>query len=142
MFQHQLERYAHEVEIAFLQELPDLTAFKSTCGKSDDRADDITPKIAGVQFENIGEQVVAKINGSNMWFVYKVCIEGIDCGGDNLKVDVMKSSECEVQTRMEKTHISYDGEVQVRVNTHFHNPKHAERIKVSAKSTVRIMFHY
>ena len=95
-----------------------------------------------MQFENIGEQVVAKINGNNMWFVYKVCIEGADCGGDNLKVDVMKSSECEVQTRMEETHISYDGEVQVRVNTHFHNPKYAERIKVSAKSTVRIMLHY
>ena len=102
-------------------------------------ADDITPEINEVLFENIGEEVVAKIYGSSMWFVYNVTIEGVLNGdGRDLKVDVMKSSECEVQTRMQEANIRHEDSVRVRVKTHFQNSKHLRVAKVPAKENVCI----
>ena len=101
--------------------------------------DDITPKITQVLFENIGEEVVAKIYGSSMWFVYNVSIEGVNNGdGKDLKVDVMKSSECEVQARMRGANIRHRDSVSVRVKTHFQNPKYLPPAKVPAKENVCI----
>ena len=66
-----------------------------------------------------------------MWFVYNVSIEGVLNGdGKDLKVDVMKSSECEVQARMREANISYEDSVRVRVKTHFQDSK---CLKVSEK---------
>ena len=102
-------------------------------------ADDITPKITQVLFENIGEEAVAKIYGSSMWFVYNVSIEGLINGdGRDLKVDVMKSSECEVQTRMQEATIRHKDSVRVRVKTHFQNSKYLQTANVPAKTTVCI----
>ena len=132
---HQLERYAHEVELTFTRELPNLKNFKNTRMAV---ADDIKPKITHVLFENIGEEVVAKIYGSNMWFVHNVSIEGI-LDGSNLNVDVMKSTECEVQTRMRETNICHQDTVSVRVKTHFENSKYLPPAKVPAtENTYRV----
>jgi hypothetical protein len=104
---------------------------------------DITPKVTQVLFENIGEEVVAKIYGSSMWFVYNVSIEGVINGnGKDLKVDVTKSSECEVQTTMRETKIRNEDTVRVRVKTHFQNSKYLETFKVPAKESVCIYFFH
>ena len=106
-------------------------------------ADDITPKITHVLFENIGEEVVAKIYGSNMWFVHDVSIEGILNGdGRNLKVDVMKSTGCEVQTRMREANIRHTENVSVRVKTHFENSKYLPPAKVPAAENVCIFLAF
>lgn len=104
-------------------------------------ADNITPKINEVRFENIGEEVVAKIAGSNMWFVYNVSIEGVDGNGKDLEVKVMKSLESEVQTIMREANIVHDEQVSVRVKTHFQNPKYLPATKVQAKTTVCIYIY-
>ena len=76
-----------------------------------------------------------------MWFVYNVSIEDVTCDGKDLKVDVMKSSENEVQTKMKEKIVHFKGEVTVRVKTHFHNPKCLEKTKVHADTTVSIVVH-
>ena len=101
-------------------------------------ANDITPKVTEIRFENIGEEVVAKICGSSMWFVYNVSIEGVNGKGKDLQVDVMSSSETEVQTRMPEANVVHEDEVSVRVKTHFQNSKFLPLTKVPAKTTVRI----
>ena len=94
-----------------------------------------------VLFENIGEEVVAKICGSSMWFVHDVSIEGILNGdGRNLNVDVMKSTECEVQTRMREANIRHQEIVSVRVKTHFENSKYLPPAKVRATENVCFLF--
>lgn len=138
--QHKLERYAHEVELVLIKELSELKRFKSTCSLV--VAEDITPKITGVRFENIGEEVVAKIAGSSMWFVCSVSIDGISGDGKDLEVNVTKSIGSEVQTRMRETNIVHDEEVTVRVRTHFQNPKFLPATKVLAKTTVCISFFF
>jgi hypothetical protein len=139
--QHKFERYVHEVEIALVGELPILKEFESTSSVA--MAQDITPKITQVLFENIGREVVAKIAGSNMWFVHNVSIGGIiDATGKDLKVDVKvnvkKSSECEVQTILPKTYVRTKDNVRVTAKTHFENSKHLQLFKVSAKESVCI----
>ena len=107
-------------------------------------SEDIKPKITFVLFENIGEEVVAKIYGSSMWFVHNVSIEGILYGdGTNLNVDVMKSTECEVQTRMREANIRHQENVSVRVKTHFENSKYLPPAKVPAAENVCVscFFH-
>ena len=136
MFQHKLERYAHEVELVLIHELSELKKFKSSCSLV--VAEDITPKITGVRFENIGEEVVAKITGSSMWFVYNVSIDGISGDGKALEVNVTKSLGSEVQTRMRETNIVHVEEVCVRVRTHFQNPRFLPPTNVLAKTTVCI----
>ena len=107
---------------------------------SNTTSDAITPEITEVLFENIGEEVVAKIYGSSMWFVYNVSISGVNRDQiKDLKVDVMKSSENEVQTRMIEKRIRFKGEVCVRVKTHFKNPKYLQKTKVPADTTVSNM---
>ena len=74
-----------------------------------------------------------------MWFVYNVSIEAVLNGdGRDLKVDVMKSSECEVQTRMQEANIRHEDSVRVRVKTHFHNSKFLPVAEVPARENVRI----
>ena len=74
-----------------------------------------------------------------MWFIYNVSIEGIINGdGKNLKVDVMKSSEFEVQTTMRESNVRTESKVHVRVKTHFQNSKFLESIEVPAKESVCI----
>ena len=100
---------------------------------------DITPKITKVLFENIGEEVVAKIEGSSMWFVHNVSIDGlINSNGKDLKVDLLKSTESEVQTRMGVANIRNKDSVCVRVKTHFQNSKYLQAFRVPAKESVRI----
>lgn len=101
-------------------------------------ADESIPKITEVRFENIGEQVIAKITGSSMWFVYNVSIDGVNGNGKNLKVDVKQSSESEVETRMRESNIVHDEQVNVRVKTHFQNSKCLQSVTVPAKTTVCI----
>ena len=137
LFKHKIERYAHEVELALLQNLPDLKKFKSQCSVRP--AEENTPKITKVRFENIGEQVNAKITGSNMWFVYSVSIEGINGNGKDLKVDVKQSSESDVETRMRESNIVHENQVRVRVKTHFQNSKYLKAVTVPAKTTVCII---
>ena len=132
-----MERYAHEVQLAFPKELPDLKKFKSR--QNTIIMDDITPKITEVRFENIGEEVIAKIYGKGMWFVYNVSIDGVKYDGDDLTVDITKSTDCEVQTKMREKHLNYNGEVRVRVKTHFHNSKYLPQTKVAADTTVSII---
>ena len=140
LFQHQLERYIHEVRIALIQELPTVENVKCTPCLA--ISDDIEPTITEVLFENIGEEVVAKICGSRMWFVYDVSIKDIINGdGQNLKVDVMKSSEFEVQTTMRESNICTKDTVRVRVKTHFQNSKYLRTVKVPAKESVCIFYH-
>ncbi len=103
-------------------------------------AEDITPKVTEIRFENIGEEVVAKIAGSSMWFVYNVSIQGVKGNGKDLKVDVMSSSESEVQTRMQEANIVHEERVSVRVKTHFQNSKYLPPAEVPAKTTVCIFF--
>ena len=103
-------------------------------------AEDITPKVTEVRFENIGEEVVAKIVGSSMWFVYNVSIECVNGNGKDLKVDIMSSSESEVQTRMREANIVHEERVSVRVKTHFQNFKYLPSAEVPAKTTVCIFF--
>ncbi len=111
--------------------------FKST--SSIEVVHDITPTITEVLFENIGEEVVAKIYGSSMWFVYNVSIKGLTKGnGEDLKVDLLKSTESEVQTRMGVANIRNKDSVSVRVKTHFQNPKYLKAFPVKAKETVCI----
>ena len=75
--QHKLERYVHEVEIAFTDgKLPDVKKFKTT--SSVKMVKDITPEVTEVIFENFGKEVIAKIAGKNMWFVHNVSIEGLN----------------------------------------------------------------
>jgi 2-methylaconitate cis-trans-isomerase PrpF len=105
-------------------------------------ANDITPKVTEIRFENIGEEVVAKICGSSMWFVYNVSIEGVNGKGKDLQVDVMSSSETEVQTRMPEANVVHEDEVSVRVKTHFQNSKFLPLTKVPAKTTVRIFVFF
>jgi hypothetical protein len=132
-----LERYVHEVELALIDDLPDMKKFKTSSSIA--MVKDITPKITQVLFENIGEVVVAKISGSSMWFVYNVSIDGlIDADGKNLEVDVMKSSESEVQTIMPKATVRTNDRVCVRVKTHFHNSKYLPLSTVPAKASVCI----
>lgn len=99
-------------------------------------ASDITPKVTEVRFENIGKEVVAKIAGSSMWFVYNVSIEGVNGNGKDLQVDVMKSSEFEVQARMREARLEHKNQVRVRVKTHFGNSKYLEAREVPAETTV------
>ena len=100
-------------------------------------ADDIKPAITEVLFENIGEEVVAKICGSRMWFIYNVTIKGIiDGNGKGLKVDVMKSSEFEIQTTMKERNVHTESKVRVRVKTHFQNSKFLPEVEVPAKESV------
>ena len=137
LFKHKIERYAHEVELALLQNLPDQKKFKSQCSVRP--ADENTPKITEVRFENIGEQVIAKITGSNMWFVYSVSIEGVNGNGKDLEVDVKQSSESDVETRMRESNIVHENQVRVRVKTHFQNSKYLKAVTVPAKTTVCII---
>ena len=130
----------HEVELALIRELPNFKNFESS--RKVAIADDITPKVTEVLFENIGEVVVAKIYGSSMWFVYNVSIEGVSCNGKDLKVDLTKSSECEVQTRMREANVRFKGKVRVRVKTHFQNSKYLPQTKVPADTTVSILLHF
>ena len=102
-------------------------------------ADENTPKITEVRFENIGEQVIAKITGSNMWFVYSVSIEGVNGNGKDLEVDVKQSSESDVETRMRESNIVHENQVRVRVKTHFQNSKYLKAVTVPAKTTVCII---
>ena len=135
--QHKLERYVHEVEIAFIDELPDIRKFKTTSSVA--MVHDITPKVTEVIFENIGEVVIAKIAGSCMWFVHNVSIRGlVHADGKELKVNLMKSSESEVQTRMPKANFRSKDEVRVNVKTHFDNSKYLQQFKVRAKESVCI----
>ena len=130
-----MERYVHEVELALVDELPDIKKYKTT--SSVEMVQDITPKVTQVMFENIGEVVIAKIAGSCMWFVHNVSIKGINnADGKNLKVNIMKSSESEVQTRMPKANFRNKEEVRVNVKTHFNNSKYLEKFKVPAKKSV------
>lgn len=103
-------------------------------------ADKSTPKITEVRFENIGKQVIAKIAGSGMWFVYDVSIDGVNGDGKNLRVDVKQSSESEVETRMRESNIVHEEQVRVRVKTHFQNSKYLKPVPVSAKTTVCSFF--
>ena len=105
-------------------------------------ADKSTPKITEVRFENIGEQVIAKIAGSDMWFVYNVSIDVENSNGKNLKVDVKQSSESEVETRMRGSNIVHQEQVRVRVRTHFQNSKYLQSVTVPAKTTVCSFLHY
>ena len=105
-------------------------------------ADKSTPKITEVRFENIGKQVIAKIAGSGMWFVYDVSIDGVNGDGKNLKVDVKQSSESEVETRMRESNIVHQEQVRVRVKTHFQNSKYLKTVPVPAKTTVCSFLHY
>ena len=132
LINHKLARYANEVDLAFIQDLPDVKKFIGTSHTT--VADDITPKIIEVRFESIGEEVVAKIAGSNMWFVYNVSIEGVDGDGKDLEVNVMKSLESEVQTIMREKKIVHDEEVTVRVKTHFQNSKYLPATDVVAQT--------
>ena len=125
----------HEVELALIDELPDIKKYKTT--SSVEMVQDITPKVTQVMFENIGEVVIAKIAGSCMWFVHNVSIEGINNADEkNLKVNIMKSSESEVQTRMPKANFCNAEEVLVNVKTHFNNSKYLKQFKVLAKKSV------
>ena len=101
--------------------------------------DDIRPKITEVRFENIGEEVIAKIYGKGMWFVYNVSIEGGNCNGENLPVDVTKSSDCEIQTKMREKHLYFKGELSARVKTHFQNSTNAQT-EIPAGTTVSIKY--
>lgn len=98
------------------------------------------PEIEEVRFENIGEEVVAKIAGASMWFVYNVSINGVNGNGKDLEVNVKKSSESEVQARMREASIVHEEEVSVRVKTHFQNSKYLPAKKIPAKTTVRVCF--
>ncbi len=82
---------------------------------------------------------MAKIAGSSMWFVHNVSIEGLINGdGKDLIVDLLKSSESEVQTRMRAAHIRNKDSVSVRVKTHFQNSKYLPPFRVPAKESVCI----
>ncbi len=83
---------------------------------------------------------MAKIAGSNMWFVYNVSIEGVNGNGKDLEVNVMKSLESEVQTIMREANISHDEQVTVRVKTHFQNSKYLPATEVLAKTTVTYLY--
>jgi hypothetical protein len=131
------------VESVFTPELRNIGKNKPLCSVA--VADDITPKVTHVLFESIGEEVVAKINGSSMWFVHNVSIKGIlNEDGDEriLNVDVMKSTECEVQTRMPDSIIRHEEEVSVNVRTHFENSKYLKAAKVPAEENVCISWFY
>ena len=75
-----------------------------------------------------------------MWFVYNVSIDGVNGNGTDLKVDVKKSSESEVETRMRGSNIVHDEKVRVRVKTHFQNSKYLPSVTVPAKTTVCIFY--
>ena len=77
-----------------------------------------------------------------MWFVYNVSINGVNCDGNDLKVDLTKSSENEVQTRMKEKIARFKGEVTVRVKTHFQNPKYLPKTKVPADTTVSTAVYF
>mgnify|MGYP002803988525 FL=1 len=137
LINHKIERYAHEVEITLTQKMRDLKKFQSACSVA--VADNITPKVIEIRFENIGEEVVAKIYGSSMWFVYNVSIEGVNGKGKDLQVDLMSSSGSEVQTRMPEANVVHEEEVSVRVKTHFQNSKFLPLTKVPAKTTTYVV---
>lgn len=105
-------------------------------------ANDITPKITEVRFESIGEEVVAKIAGCNMWFVYNASIEGVNGDGNELDVDIMKSSENEVQAKMREASIRHGDKVRVRVKTHFQDSRYLPATEVPAKTTVCTQLSY
>ena len=132
-----MHRYVHEVELAFVRgQLPDLACYKlasnSTIG-----ANEIIPKISGVHFENIGEEVIIKVSGNDMWFVHQMSVTKVDFDGKNLPVDFVRSSGSQVQTRIKKKTIIYDENVCVRMKTHFENSKYLKSFTVPAKTTVR-----
>ena len=79
---------------------------------------------------------MAKIAGSNMWFVHNVSIEGVNGDGKNLEVNVMKSLESEVQTIMREKKIVHEKQVTVIVKTHFQSSKYLPATKVDAYTTV------
>ena len=139
---HKLERYVHEVEIAFTDgKLPDVKKFKNT--SSVKMVKDITPEVTEVIFENFGKEVIAKIAGKNMWFVHSVSIEGLnDAVGENadrkdLKVNLKESLESEVQASMGTANFRSKEEVRVNVKTHFDNCKYLEQFNIPAKESVR-----
>ena len=81
---------------------------------------------------------MAKIAGSNMWFVYNVSIDDGDIIGDgkDLEVNLMKSLESEVQTIMREKKIVHDKQVTVRVKTHFQKSNYLPATKVVADTMV------
>lgn len=79
---------------------------------------------------------MAKISGQSMWFVYNVSIDGVNGNGKDLQVDFRESKESEVQTKMQGANISYEGQVSVRVKTHFENPRHLAAENVPAETNV------
>ena len=132
----------HEVEIAFTDgELPDVKKFKRTSNV--ETVQDITPEVMEVIFENFGQEVIAKIGGTNMWFVHNVSIEvlnnavGKNADRKDLIVNLKESSESEVQASMGTANFRREDEVRVNVKTHFDNSKYLEQFKVPAKESVR-----
>ena len=100
---------------------------------------DITPKITGVLFVSIGDEIVAKICGSSMWFVHHVSIKDERSGDVKfLDVDVLKSTGREVQAGIQRAKLCFGEKVSVRVKTHFHNPNYLKSTTVSAEENVCI----
>lgn len=81
---------------------------------------------------------MAKIFGRSMWFAYNVSIDNVNGNGKDLPVDLLKSTESEVQTRMREANLSHGDQVSVKLKTHFENSKYLPRTKVPARTTVCI----
>ena len=114
---------------------------------------DILPVIEGVQFENFGGEVVAKVNGKDMWFVYEVTIHGVEPLSDDhgkkssktkatavkFPVDISKSTESIVEINMGRAHLAYVDTVNVRPKMHFQDPKYMKGRDVPGRTTVTII---
>ena len=122
------------------------------CDKTE-KPKDILPDIDKVHFETFGDEVVAKVNGQNMWFVHEVTFRGLKplLGGQkkvSLKktkakavkcyaVDISKNTESVVEINMGSIHISSDT-VNVKVKMHFQDSRYLKPKDVPARNTVRI----
>ena len=95
--------------------------------------------------------MIAKVDGTNLWFVHEVKICGIEpipddqqatspkrtsAKGESFAVDISKNTESLVVINMGTKHICHDGVVNARVKTHFKDSRYIEAKDIQARTTV------
>lgn len=115
------------------------------------KPNDIFPDVRAVQLENIGGEMIAKVDGTNLWFVHEVKICGIEpmpdgqqttlpkttsAEGESFAVDISKNTESLVVINMGTKHIRHEGVVNARVKMHFQDSRYIEAKDIQARTMV------
>ena len=119
------------------------------------KPNDIFPDIRAVQLENIGGEMIAKVDGTNLWFVHEVKICGIEpmpddqqatspkttsAKGESFAVDISKNTESLVVINMGSKHIRHEGVVNARVKMHFQDSRYIQAKDIPARTMVCLTF--